>query len=293
MTKPASVDHLVLPVQALGIAEKRLGALGFTVAPEALHPFGTLNACVFFADGTYLEPLAIANPAKYNASVEKGDVFTGRDQAFRQRDRQEGFSALVAQTDDAFGDHDRFAISGLSAGDIFEFSRPLRMPDGSQGEAAFRLAFAASGSAEDFFLFSCQRLQALPGDRTALERHANGVSGLSEIVLFSGGDAKAARLIETVFGCEGTISPDGDMVFVTGNARIRLTGKPAFGGHAVSASDWSDGGLRGAGIVFLSHDLAVTEAVLAANGVSCAKAGGRLVVPAAPGQGVTFAFEEK
>jgi hypothetical protein len=72
-----------------------------------------------------------------------------------------------------------------------------------------------------------------------------------------------------------------------------LTGKPAFGGHALNTPDRGGGGLHGAGIVFLSHDLAVTEAALAANGVSCAKAGGRLVVPAAPGQGVAFAFEEK
>ncbi|SOC93406.1 Glyoxalase-like domain-containing protein [Rhizobium sp. AN5] len=293
MTKPYSVDHLVLPVEVIGVAVKRLVSLGFTVAPEALHPFGTENACVFFADGTYLEPLSIADPAKYNASIERGDVFTGRDVAFRQRDGQEGFSALVARTEDALIDHERFRAAGLSAGDVFEFSRPVRMPDGSQGEAAFRLAFAASGAAADFFLFSCQRLQALPGDRTMLERHANGVTGLSEIVLFSGGDAKVAGLIETVFGCEGKLSPGGDMVFATGNASIRLTGKPPFSGQALNAQDGNEGGLRGAGIVFSSHDLAVTEAVLAANGVSCAKADGRLVVPVAPGQGVAFAFEEK
>lgn len=40
--------------------------------------------------------------------------------------------------------------------------------------------------------------------------------------------------------------------------------------------------LHGAGIVFSVDDLAVTEAVLAANGVSSAEAGGRLVVSAAP-----------
>ncbi|UXT22157.1 VOC family protein [Agrobacterium tumefaciens] len=293
MANRYKVDHLVLPVQALAVAKNRLQSLGFTVAPEALHPFGTQNACVFFTDGTYLEPLAIADPAKYHASVKMGDVFTGRDQAFRQRDREEGFSALVAATEDARADHERFSTSGLSAGDSFEFSRPVRMPDGSQSEASFRLAFAASGSAADFFLFSCQRLQALPGDRTALERHANRASGLKEVVLFSGDDPNAARLIETVFGCEGEMSPDGDMILASGNARIRLTGKPAFSGQALNAADRSGGGLRGMGIVFSVDDLAVTEAVLAANGVSSAEAGGRLVVSAAPGQGVAFAFEEK
>ena len=293
MMKSRCIDHLVLPVEDIGIAVKRLASLGFTVAPEAFHPFGTRNACVFFADGTYLEPLAIADPAKYNASADKGDVFTGRDRAFRQHDGQEGFSALVAKTEDALADHERFLASGVSAGDVFQFSRPVRMPDGSESEAAFRLAFAASGAAADFFLFSCQRLRALPGDRTALERHTNGVCGLSEIVLFSGGYTKAARLIEMVFGCEGKVSPDGDMVFVTDNARVRLTQKSTFGGLALNVSGGSDGGLRGAGIIFSSYDLTVTAAALAANGVSCMEAGGRLVAHAAPGQGVAFAFEEK
>ncbi|MDH0614212.1 MULTISPECIES: VOC family protein [unclassified Agrobacterium] len=293
MMKSRCIDHLVLPVEDIGIAVKRLASLGFTVAPEALHPFGTQNACVFFADGAYLEPLAIADPAKYNVSADRGDVFTGRDRAFRQRDGQEGFSALVAKTEDALADHERFLASGVSAGAVFQFSRPVRMPDGSESEAAFRLAFAASGAAADFFLFSCQRLRALPGDRTALERHANGVCGLSEIVLFSDGDTKAARLIEMVFGCEGKVSPDGDMVFVTDNARIRLVEKPTFSGLALSAFGRSGGGLRGMCIVFSVDDLAVTAAALAANGVSCMEAGGRLVAPAAPGQGVAFAFEEK
>ncbi|CUX47940.1 conserved hypothetical protein [Agrobacterium sp. NCPPB 925] len=293
MDDKQSVDHLVLPVRDIGIAARRLEALGFTVAPPALHPFGTQNACVFFQDGTYIEPLAIADPAKYIASIEKGDVFTGRDQAFRQHHGQEGFSALVAKTGDAIGNHERFVAAGLSVGDLFEFSRPVQMPDGSRSEAAFRLAFAASGAATDFFLFACQRLKALPGDRTELERHANAVTGLREIVLLPGGDARAAHLIETVFDCEAMMSPSGDMIFATGNAQIRLTEKPVFAGIDLNASNRGDGGLRGAGIVFSVNDLAVTAAVLAANGVSSMEAGGRLVVPAVPGQGVAFAFEEK
>lgn len=65
--------------------------------------------------------------------------------------------------------------------------------------------------------------------------------------------------------------------------------KPAFSESLLNPPN----GLHGAGIVFSVDDLAVTEAVLAANGVSSAEAGGRLVVSAAPGQGVAFAFEEK
>ncbi|NKC02735.1 VOC family protein [Ochrobactrum haematophilum] len=42
-----SVDHLVLPVEQLDEARARLSLLGFTVAPNAQHPFGTANVCSF------------------------------------------------------------------------------------------------------------------------------------------------------------------------------------------------------------------------------------------------------
>lgn len=100
-------------------------------------------------------------------------------------------------------------------------------------------------------------------------------------------------MIETVFGCNGVVSPDGDVVFETGNARVRLRERPALSGVDPKATGKSGEGLRGMGVVFSVDDLAVTATVLAANGVSSAEAGGRLVVPAAPGQGVDFAFEEK
>ena len=57
---PRFVDHVVLPTADLSVVRKRMKKLGFTVAPEALHPFGTKNACVYLSDGTYLEPVAVA-----------------------------------------------------------------------------------------------------------------------------------------------------------------------------------------------------------------------------------------
>jgi hypothetical protein len=55
------LDHLVLPTGSLDAVRSRLSSLGFIVAPTGIHPFGTENACVFLADGTYLEPLAVGN----------------------------------------------------------------------------------------------------------------------------------------------------------------------------------------------------------------------------------------
>ncbi len=74
---PHPLDHLVLPVTDIELARERLGRLGFTVAAEGRHPFGTENACVFFADKTYLEPLGIASAKKYEESVAPGECLRG------------------------------------------------------------------------------------------------------------------------------------------------------------------------------------------------------------------------
>jgi hypothetical protein len=92
---PRPLDHLVLPVEDLETTRARHAALGFTVAADARHPFGTENACVFFADGSYLEPLAVASREECEQAARDGNVFVARDQAHRFRLGDTGFSAVV------------------------------------------------------------------------------------------------------------------------------------------------------------------------------------------------------
>lgn len=286
-----SIDHLVLPVADLAFARSRLTDLGFTVAPDAFHPFGTANACVFFSDGTYLEPLAIDNRRHASAAAKRGNVFTARDLAFRKGRNKQGFSALVVASQDVAADHARFRLRGISAGDILEFSRTVTMPGGSETEASFRLAFAGDDRAPDFFLFSVQRLAPLPSDRGELERHANTVIGLSEIILSAPAPSDFAPLVEEVVMARGEAEP-GFLKLAAANARIRILGnedlEAEFALPPVAGAD----GLHGRAIIFKTADLAVTEIILAANDVAFVRREGRVLVSAAPGQGVLFGFEE-
>ena len=118
---PRQIDHLVLPVTELSVACARLSELGCTVADDARHPFGTENCCVFLADGSYLEPLGIANREECEAAARDGNVFVARDQAFRFRRGPDGFSAIAMATGDAWADDQRFSAAGLSAGSVLEF----------------------------------------------------------------------------------------------------------------------------------------------------------------------------
>ncbi|TIV47301.1 MAG: VOC family protein, partial [Mesorhizobium sp.] len=117
-TSTHPLDHLVLPTGSLGVARQRLSSLGFVVAPTGVHPFGTENACVFLADGTYLEPLAISDEQTAVRAIGEGNVFVARDRLYRNKLGDEGFSAIVFGTADADADHARYVEAGVSAGDM-------------------------------------------------------------------------------------------------------------------------------------------------------------------------------
>lgn len=288
-----SVDHLVLPTADIALVRSRLSSLGFTVAADARHPFGTENACVFLADQTYLEPLGVASREECEAAARNGNVFVARDQAFRFRCGQEGLSAIVLATGDAAADHAHFRETGFSAGDMLEFSRPMKLPDGTQAVGSFRLAFAADLRAPDFFLFNCQRVQALPADRSALETHANGVTGLSEIVLAEPNPTDFQYLLQEAFDQREVSAHSFGMDLVAANAKVTVLNPEGMQAFFGLATERADRGLRGQAVVFTVADLTVTEALLAGNGVGFERRENRILVAAAPGQGVLFAFEEQ
>src|SRR4051812_14633197 len=135
------LDHLVLPTASLAVARARLTSLGFIVAPTGIHPFGTENCCVFFADDTYLEPLAVGDEHAAASAIAGGNVFVARDRLYRAKLGDEGFSAVVLGTGNAGADHARFAEAGLSAGDMLSFSRAFTDASGKSDMASFKLAF--------------------------------------------------------------------------------------------------------------------------------------------------------
>lgn len=291
MTKVRPLDHLVMPVTDLEIARARLTRLGFTVAADARHPFGTENACVFLADKTYLEPLAVGSGEDVDAAARNGNQFVARDRAFRFRNGEEGLSAIVMATPDADADHATFRAAGLSAGDQLSFSRVMKFPDGTEIEPTFKLSFAADPRAPDFFAFTCQRVNMPPADRSALERHENGVTGMATVVLSEHRPAAFADYLRAVTGGEPVDNGNGRLGVQTANVAFDVV-DPATLQNDFGVSRSSDRGLRGEAVVFRVAALADTQRVLAANGVRHMRSAGMILVPREPGQGTLFAFSE-
>ncbi len=281
----AALDHLVLPTGSLDGARARLGALGFTVAPTGVHPFGTANCCVYLADGTFLEPLAVSDAGACAAAAAEGNVFVARDHAFRVSAGDEGFSAIVLVSTDAQADHAAFLADGISAGDMLTFSRPFQDASGKSDTASFRLAFAAAPQTIPF-VFTCERVNAPSVDRSPLERHANGAAGILAVTVVAADPGAAAGFFAAATDAEGRADIDG----------VRF---PLAGGEVVIRDPGTDEPpVRAAAfayraIVFAVADLPATRTILEANGIGFDASDNRITVAPAPGQGATFIFEER
>jgi hypothetical protein len=288
---PRPVDHLVLPTADLDIVRARLEQLGFTVAPVGKHPFGTENVCVFLGDDSFLELLAIGQRETCEIEARHGNVFVARDQAWRFRNGQEGFSALVTSTHDATGDHEAFIEAGISAGDILNFSRPFVSPDGKEDVAGFRLAFAADLRAPDAFFFTCERVNTPKVDRTVLQRHDNGAVALREVVMSEINPTDFQYLLQEVINQRDVNAHSFGMDLRSANANISVltpAGLHAFFG--IKAPE-TERGLRLQAFVLAVRDLAAVESLLTNNNIPYEKRGSRLIVHKAPGQGAAIAFE--
>ena len=289
--QPRRIDHLVLPVTGLPVARARLTDLGFTVAADACHLFGTENCCVFLSDGSYLEPLGIANREDCEAAARGGNVFVARDQAFRFRRGPDGLSAIAMASDDAFADGQRYAATGLSAGPVLEFSRNLMTPDGATATGRFRLAFAADPRAPDFFCFSCERVVPLPGDRTALERHANGVAALAEVVLFEPNPTDFQYLLQEAAAEREVQAHSFGMSVETPRGRISVLNEAGMVGFFGFVPPMSDRGLKGVAVVFRTTCLNACRALFAERGVEFHERDGRLIVPPRPARAYSLFSE--
>jgi hypothetical protein len=285
------LDHLVLPVVDLTTAGTRLTALGFNVAPDGVHPFGTANCCVYLADGTFLEPLAVADTEVATMASRADNVFTARDAEYRRGFGDDGFSAIVLGSGDAVTDDRLFGDARLSAGPILEFSRPFVDATGKRDTASFALAFAAEPDQSDLFFFTCQRVRVPQVDRSDLQRHANGALAIGEILLCAEQPQAHSQILAEVTGVATRAAGDRSLAVVAGKARITVR-TPDSLHHEFGIEVGRRVSLAAVGVVFKVADLVRTGALLRANAIRIADRTDRLVVPPAPGQGATFIFEE-
>jgi hypothetical protein len=281
----AKIDHLVLPVTTLTLARSRLTGLGFTVAPDARHPFGTGNCCVFFKNRTYLEPISILDRNVADMAAAEGGFFVKRLKRFTER-IGEGFAMMALKSEAAEGDQARFKAAGLSGGPLFRFTRMAAQPDGSEAEIGVALAYADHPGAPDATLFACQHLAPDLLFQPAFLEHSNGATGVAGVVAVAETPAEHGAFLAAVTGADLNESASGVDASGSGQEVSVLTPAAFRERFGIAAPD-PRRGLLLAGFDILVDDL---DRAIGFAGPTAQRCGDRLVIPPGPGLGAVLAF---
>ncbi len=293
LSPPRSIDHLVLPVSDIADARARYEALGFTVAPNGLHPFGTENCCIFFADGTFLEPLGVAHRETCEAAALEGNTFVVNDQTYRFRVGDEGFSHLVLKSDDAKADGRLYKRTGMSGGKKVKFGRKFETPDGKSRKISFKLTFAGDKRSPDSQFFSCQVISPVKADRSSLQKHANGVTRLKNVIATEVNPTDFQYFFQTFLNQREMEADSFGMSFKASNADVTvLTPDGARAFYGIEAES-QQRGMRLEAFVLGVTDLEALRSLLSSRGVVFENHNQSVVVPPSRGQGATVVFEDE
>lgn len=278
---PRLLDHIVLPVPGLPVARKRFEQLGFAVAPAGRHSFGSENCCIYFANGTFIEPLAIGHRETVEAAILKGNPFLSRDMAYRFRHGDNGFSMVVFTGSDARKDRKSFAKSGYETGKIVKVKRP---------GVKVRGAFAIDPRAPDLTLFRCERPDGPPSFPDELTRHLNGAVRLANVALYEDEPTDFQYYLQTASGVREIRSHSFGFDMQLPNATLTALNESGMQ-SLYGISELPPGrGMRAMAFDVEVADLGATEKWLGKNGVTSRIVGQRLIVDPDQGQGAILAF---
>lgn len=189
---PRGIDHLVLCVNDLKKARIAYETLGFTMTPQAQHPFGTGNTLVQL-DGCFLEVLSVTKPE---------DVFeaTGDNFSFPAFNREylnhrEGMSMLVLDSNDEKADRAEFIDKGLHVYAPFDFQRQTTLPTGEQVTVGFSLTFLGDPDLEDLAFFTCKQWRPDLFWKSEYQTHANGARTIADVYVVAPDIIKAADFL--------------------------------------------------------------------------------------------------
>ena len=201
MTHPVSgVDHAFLLTDALEETAGAWRAMGFTLSPRGLHSAakGTANHTIMF-ERDYFELLGIVADTPENTPRRELLARTGP-----------GLHAVACRVEDAKAAQPALAELGIATHGYGGFSRPVDLPNGSTGEAAFATLAFDDTEVPGGMMFMCEHRTRAMVWRTNLMSHPNGARGLAGIVAVRSDPEPAARAFARLFAL-GAVSeaPEG------------------------------------------------------------------------------------
>jgi hypothetical protein len=287
-----AIDHLVLCVSDLERARSFYDAVGFTLTPRASHPFGTANSLAQL-QGNFIELLAVAEPAQIPIPSGGQFSFGAYNASFLQT--HQGMSMLALQSGDARRDQREFSARGLGSYNLFEFSRKAPLPDGSEADVSFSLAFLTHPAMPVVAFFVCQQHAPQYFWKREYQHHANGAMAIVEVLMVADRPAQHAEFFRSLFH-PSAVAMEGSCIRIAleEDAALVVLDPGALRKRCPAADRFDmNEGARFAGYSVAVQNMPVLEAMLGRASIPFRKAGRRLQIMPQDAFGTIIEFTER
>lgn len=182
MSNFLGIDHPLIAVRNLDQAITRFSALGFTMAPQSRHPWGT-STCISIMQQSLVEIVSIYDETLLD-HLPAGDFHFGRH-IYRYLQEREGIALTALYSEDAENDAARIEAQGILCQGTIRFGRDVVLPDGKPDRTATTLKILYDADLPRLSNFICQQhrpdLIYVPKWST----HANGASSYAQVTIMA------------------------------------------------------------------------------------------------------------
>ncbi len=271
------IDHVVLAARDLAAISAFYERLGFTLTPQAQHPFGTGNRLAQL-QGSFIELLSVTKPADVPEAGAGEFSFGAYNREYLKAG--EGMSMLALTSDGWEVDRARFERAGFKLPAPFAFGRKARQPDGSEVKLDFRLTILTDPALPRAPFFTCNHLHpAHVFWKPAYQTHANGATRVAGVHMVAETPEAHIGLLKRLFGA--VVPINGGICAGLDEAAFCVLEPEAFAetfpGARVPAVP--AGQLLFAGFDVATGDFPAAEALWRENGVPFRRIGSRIFVP--------------
>jgi hypothetical protein len=279
------LDHLVICVHDLVQAALDWQAIGFTLTPTGVHPFGTSNRLAMFGNN-FLELLAVTDVAAVPPAAPGRFSFGAHNQDFLRT--AEGMSMLALHSADSHAEAARFRSAGIGAYAPFDFGRDTVLPGGGTARVGFSLAFATEPAMPGIAFFTCQQRHAPELFwKAEYQHHPNGALRVVEVVMSAPEPAQHRAFLERLTDDIAELAPGRLTVGESGD-QITLLGPSGMARRLPGCA--VDGSPRFCAARVAVTDLDATSRVLKKNGVPFEVIDHTLLVTPAAAHGLALEF---
>ncbi len=261
------LDHTIVLVRNLDLAEQQYARLGFRLTPRGGHPtLGTANHTIMLGHD-YFELLSVLERSPAN------------DRWATTLDRREGFAGMALGTADARGARDTLIDRGLDLPPVVDFARPVGLATGFV-EARFTVAHLPPEASPALPAFFCQQHTREFVWRPEWQRHPNTAFGIAGMTVLHPDPETAAVGYERLLGRARIHPHPGGVALSLGRTQLILVG-PTYATARLGAAAVPDPTvIVPLGFTVAVHDLDAAKRCLNTEGVPFRRFGGHSILVA-------------